>query len=133
MTNETQKSRGKVSIARLFTAEEIGVSHPEPHPDRAIRIFLDVASPAGCEAFAPRWIQMPNAVLLHQMVRDDPNFGAIFIYDRVTGDFYAVCFEGDEEHITARQFDELLSEYDLLQFASSRALLRGSVLPPGEA
>ena len=133
MNNEERKSRGKIAIEKLFSSEEIGVSHPEPHPDRAIRIFLDVASSVDYEAFTPRWIQMPRAVLLHQMVRNDPNFGVIVIYDRETGDFYTVSFEEDEENITVPQFAELLSEYDLLQYATCPGLLRDPVQLAGKA
>ncbi len=133
MNNGTNKSRGKITIQKLFSSEEIGISHPEPHPDRAIRILLDRASDDGYEAFTPRWIQMPKAVLLHQMVRDDPDFGVILLYDRETGDFYTVSFEEDEEHITITQFAELLSEYDLLQYATCPAMLRGPVQPAGKA
>ena len=54
MQNPNNKSRGKITIERLFRAEEIGVSNPEQHPDRAIRIFLDVASDFGYKALMPR-------------------------------------------------------------------------------
>jgi hypothetical protein len=65
------------------------------------------------------------------MVRNDPTFGAIFLYDREIGDFYVVCFEADEENITPPQFDQLLSEYDLLRYAICPALLRDPV-PAGQ-
>ena len=133
MNNGKNKSRGQITIGWLFSADEIGVTHPEPHPDRAIRIFLDSVSYDGVEAFASRWIQMPKAVLLHQMAREDSDFGAIYIYDRETGNFYFVSFEQDNDHIGIRQFEELLSEYDLLQYATCPAMLRGPVQPAGKA
>src|ERR1700726_1043032 len=58
------KSRGELRIELLFTSSEIGVSVPEPHPMRAIRIFLDIASDTDYRAIAPRLTQMPKGVLL---------------------------------------------------------------------
>jgi hypothetical protein len=134
MDNESSKSRGQLSIDRLFTADEIGISLPEPHPDRAIRIFLDLASPAECEAVAARSIHMPKGVLLLETPRDNPAGGAIYIYDREAGEFYIVSFDGDPaDHLTVRQFEDLVGEYDLLRYASCPALMKAPVQTSGTA
>jgi hypothetical protein len=134
MENGTNKSRGRIVVERLFTADEIGISLPEPHPTRALRIFLDIASPAECDAIALRSIHMPKGVLLLETASDNPSGGAIYIYDREAGDFYIVTFDGDEsDHFTVRQFEELVGEYDLLRYASCPALLKAPVQTPGAA
>ena len=41
---DKSKSRGRMRISYLFSADELGIAVPEPHTKRAIRIFLDLAS-----------------------------------------------------------------------------------------
>lgn len=123
------KSRGDLLLTPLFNAKEIGVPVPEPHPDRALQIFLDVASPAGQRAVAPRVTQMPKAVLLLQTVEDDPASGAIYLYIRDTGDFYMVEFDaGDQDHLTVAEYEALVVEYQLIEYAA-RPELMNSTLP----
>jgi hypothetical protein len=125
MQDGTNKSRGRIVVDRLFTADEIGISLPEPHPNRAIRIFLDIAAPYECEAIAVRSIYMPKGVLLLETARDRLADGAIYIYDCEAGDFYTVTFEGDpSDEFTVRQFEQLVGEYDLLRYASCPSLLK---------
>jgi hypothetical protein len=134
MDNGNNKSRGRIVIDRLFTAEQIGISLPEPHPNRAIRIFLDIAAPHDCEAIALRSIYMPKGVLLLETARDRLADGAIYIYDCEAGDFYTVTFEADSsDEFTIRQFEQLVGEYDLLRYASCPALLKGPSQAPGAA
>jgi hypothetical protein len=116
-------SRGALQIELLFTSSEIGVSVPEPHPMRAIRIFLDVGSDADYRAIAPRLTQMPKGVLLLQMIADEPASGAIYILIRDSGEFYSVTFDGPSEHLTVQEFESLAREYDLLEFAARPQLI----------
>ena len=118
------KSRGALRIELLFTSTEIGVSVPEPHPMRAIRIFLDVASDTDYRAIAPRITQMPKGVLLFQMVADEPASGAIYILERESGNFYAVLFEGAREELTISDFESLAQEYSLLEYAAHPQLIQ---------
>ncbi len=118
-----EKSRGELRIGLLFTSSEIGVSVPEPHPMRAIRIFLDVASGADYRATAPRLTQMPKGVLLFQMVADEPASGAIYILIRDSGEFYAVTFDGPSENLTIGDFESLVPEYGLLEYAAQPQLI----------
>jgi hypothetical protein len=134
MDNGNDKSRGRIVIERLFTAEEIGISLPEPHPNRAIRIFLDIAAPHDCEAIAVRSIYMRKGVLLLETARDRSADGAIYIYDCEAGNFYTVTFEGDpSDELTIQQFEQLVGEYDLLRYASCPALLKAPIQTPGAA
>jgi hypothetical protein len=117
------RSRGELRIELLFKSDEIGVSVPEPHPIRAIRIFLDVGSDADYRAIAPRLTQMPKGVLLFQMIADEPASGAIYILVRESGEFYSVTFDGPSEHLTLQEFEVLVREYDLLEYAARPQLI----------
>jgi hypothetical protein len=117
------RSRGELRIELLFKSDEIGVSVPEPHPMRAVRIFLDVGSDADYRAIAPRLTQMPRGVLLFQMVADEPASGAIYILVRESGEFYSVTFDGPSEHLTLQEFEALVREYDLLEYAARPQLI----------
>lgn len=118
-----EKSRGALRIELLFTSSEIGVSVPEPRPMRAIRIFLDVASDTDYRAIAPRLTQMPKGVLLLQMVDDEPASGAIYLLIRDSGEFYAVTFDGPSDNLTIPEFESLVREYDLLEYAAHPHLI----------
>jgi hypothetical protein len=121
------RSRGNISIHHLFHAEEIGVSK-EPNLDRLVKVFLQVS-----EGTAARWIQMPKGMLLLVMVPDNPASGAIYIYDQVGQEFSLVSFEGADDTLTTQDFDGLLGEYNLLDYAANPALIRASIRQPAMA
>ena len=130
-TTMPKKSRGEVRLSPLFNANELGILVPEPHPNRAIQIFLDVASPAGGTAIAPRVTQMPKAVLLLQSVEGVAACGAIYLYIRETGDFYMVDFDaGDNDNLTTREYEDLVLEYGLIEYAACPELVYKPPLPP---
>ena len=121
------RSRGNMSVHHLFHAEEIGVSK-EPNLDRLVKVFLQIS-----EGTVSRWIQMPKGMLLLVMVPENPASGAIYIYDRVGQQFSLVSFEGADDTLTAEDFDSLLGEYDLLDYAANPALVRASIRQPAMA
>jgi hypothetical protein len=104
--------RGLMTAHRLFGVRELGFRNPESNLDAVIREFLSVG-----EAVAARWIQMPNVVLLFQVVADDPASGAIYVYHRIQQEFYMLTFEGAEDNLTLGEFGEILSEYQLIQWS----------------
>lgn len=114
-----ETSRGNITPHRLFNVRDMGLGNPEPHVDRVIKAFLGIG-----EAVAAKWIQMPKAILLLQMVPDNPASGAIYIYDRLRQDFYMLLFEGAEDTLTLEDFSGILSEYKLLQYAEEPGLLQ---------
>jgi hypothetical protein len=114
-------SRGNMSIHRLFHAEEIGVSR-EPNLDRLVKVFMQIS-----EGIVARWIQMPKGMLMLVMVPDNPASGAIYIYDRVEQEFSLVSFEGADDTLTTQDFDGLLGEYNLLDYAANPPLIRASI------
>jgi len=121
------ESRGKLSLYHLFHAEEIGVAK-EPNLDRLVKVFLQIS-----EGVVARWIQMPNGLLLLVMAPGDPASGAVYLYDRTRQDFSLVCFEGADDTLTVRDFEELVEEYNLVDCASNPSLLRGMFQQPAIA
>lgn len=110
-------SSGTLSFHRLFSIEELGFRDPEPFVAPLIREFLKIG-----EAVAGRWIEMPHAILLFQMVADVEDSGAIYLYDRRRHVFYLLCFEGPDDHLTLQEFEQILTEYNLLRFAEQPKL-----------
>jgi AraC-like DNA-binding protein len=116
-------SHGRMSIHYLFHAEEIGVAK-EPDLDRLVKVFVQVG-----EGIAARWVLMPKGMLLLVLVPDNPASGAIYLYDRVAQHFSLVCFEGTDDTLTVEEFDQLLSEYDLVDCAANPTLFRCPTQP----
>ena len=110
-------SRGPLQIEPLFTTADIGI-RSDASVEHVIKVFLNVG-----EAIASRWMEMPRGVLLLQMVAGDAASGAIYLYDREEQVFYLVDFkEGHNDSLTAREFEELVAEYDLLSWAANPQL-----------
>src|SRR5260370_11987242 len=122
------QSRGEVSFEPLFTAEDIGL-RKEANVEHVMKVFVTIG-----EGLASRWIEMPKGVLLLQTVPDNPASGAIYLYDRELQVFYFVVFdEGRDDSLTAAEFDELVTEYNLVSWTAHPALLRRAVGKPGMA
>jgi len=122
------QSRGAVSFAPLFTAADIGL-RKEANIEHVMKVFITLG-----EGLASRWIEMPKGVLLLQTVPDDPATGAIYLYDRELQVFYFVVFdEGRDDSLTAAEFDELVTEYNLVSWTAHPGLLRRAVAKPGMA
>lgn len=105
------RSRGHLRFEPLFTTEELGL--PE-HANIAhvVKVFLAIG-----EGVAARWIEMPKCVLLLQTVAGIPESGAIYLYDRQRHQFYLAVFEqGREDALTTTEFEQLVTEYDLLGY-----------------
>jgi hypothetical protein len=133
---DAQRSRGQMYMELMFSAEEIGITVPEPRPDRALQIFLDVSSGATYTAIAPRVSQMPKGVLFCSSVAGRPDSGAIYIYSREWGEFYMVMFtDGRETDLTVPEYEKLVHEYGLLEYAADPNLIykvlwhRGKPIP----
>ena len=122
------QSRGAVSVEPLFTVEDIGLRR-ESNVEHVMKVFITLG-----EGLASRWIEMPKGILLLQTVPDDPASGAIYLYDRELQVFYFVVFEeGRDDSLTAAEFDELVTEYNLVSWTAHPALLRKAVGKPAVA
>jgi hypothetical protein len=72
-----------------------------------------------------RWIQFPTAAALFLMVPNDPESGAIYVYDRRDGVWYWVDFE-DQKYsgYNLTDLDVLLEQCQFLQLVENPRLLR---------
>lgn len=122
------QSRGPVRFEPLFTTDDIGL-RKDASVEHVVKVFLNVG-----EAIAARWIEMPRGILLLQAVPDQPASGAIYLYDRERHIFFFVDFvDGRDDTLTAAEFDQLVTEYDLVSWTANPACLQGSVCKPGLA
>ena len=78
------------------------------------------------EAIATRWIQTPKGVLLLQMAPENPESGAVYVFDRQREVWYMLSFEGCEDRFTSESFDRVFSEYKLFSYSRSRRCARFS-------
>jgi hypothetical protein len=68
------------------------------------------------------------------MVPDQPASGGIYLYDRERHIFFFVEFvDGRDDSLTAGEFDQLVTEYDLVSWTANPASLPVSVTQPGTA
>ena len=112
------QSRGALSFTALFTTDDIGL-RKDASVEHVVKVFLNVG-----EAIAARWIEMPRGILLLQAVPDQPASGAIYLYDRERRIFFFVDFvDGRNDSLTAAEFDQLITEYDLVSCTANPGLL----------
>ena len=122
------QSRGAVRFEPLFTTADIGLRQ-DASVEHVVKAFLNIG-----EALASRWIEMPRGILLLQSVPDEPASGAIYLYDRERHIFYFVSFlEGRDDALTAAEFDQLVSEYDLVSRTANPGLLSAHLPKAGLA
>jgi hypothetical protein len=122
------QSRGAVSFTPLFTSDDIGL-RKDASVEHVVKVFLNVG-----EATAARWIEMPRGILLLQAVPDRPASGAIYLYDRKRHVFFFVDFvDGRDDTLTATEFDELVTEYDLVSWTANPESLPETVRNIGMA
>lgn len=122
------QSRGSVRFQPLFTTEEVGLSE-NAAVEHVVKVFLSVG-----EAIAARWIEMPKGVLLLQVVADQPASGAIYLYDRERRIFFFVDFvEGRDDSLSPAEFDQLVTEYNLVSWTANPSLLPAYCPKTGKA
>ncbi len=122
------QSRGAIGFDPLFSMADIGLRN-DASVEHIVKAFLNIG-----EALASRWIEMPRGILLLQSVPDDPASGAIYLYDREQHIFYFVSFlDGEDDRLTAAEFDQLIIEYDLVSRAASPSMLLDRSVTTGQA
>ncbi|MFC5861713.1 hypothetical protein ACFPT7_05370 [Acidicapsa dinghuensis] len=109
-----QYSLGKMSAYKMFNWRD----HAASSVDQAIVAFLELG-----EAIATRWIQTAKGVLLLQMVPDNSESGAIYVFDRQREQWYMLSFDGCEDQFTSEKFDRAFSEYGLFRLVEQPGLL----------
>src|SRR5712691_7756850 len=99
--------------------------NPSSQLDDAVAALLQVAE----QPQIVRWIEFPNSVLFFAIVSGNPQSGAIYVFDRKSGTWYAIDFD-DQEYsgYNVKQFETLLKECSFLDLVERPGLLR-SALP----
>jgi hypothetical protein len=115
-----QPSLGKISAYKMFNWRDRAASSVE----QTVAAFLEIG-----EAIATRWIETRKGVLLLQMVPDNSESGAIYLFDRMHDDWYMLSFEGCEDQFTSEKFDRAFSEYDLFRLVEQPGLLLSEFQP----
>ena len=82
-----------------------------------------------------RWIELPASVLLFLLVPGDPESGAVYVFDRKKGTWYAVDFEDKEfGGYNLSQLEMLLKDCNFLDLMERPGLWRTGlrwVVSPG--
>ena len=123
---KTTGSLGDISFKRLVTEADIGVRTGTD--SELVRAYLDWS-----EGYAEYWIQMTNGAVLLQMVPDSPDSGEIYILNSINRTFYLVHFADSNSTFSKKQFEDLVSEYKLLDYASYLHLIEMLVQEPAAA
>jgi hypothetical protein len=119
-----QGTRGTLYFHKLFSLASLGLKDSGIFVDRIVREFLEIG-----EAVAARWIEMPQGVLLLQMVPGTPDTGAMYLYDRQEQVFYMLGLDGADDNLTVTEFDDLSAEYNLLRYIADPGLVRAVTEP----
>jgi hypothetical protein len=109
-----QPSLGKISAYKMFNWRD----HAASSIEQTVAAFLELG-----EAIATRWVQTAKGVLLLQMVPDNSESGAIYLFDRLQEEWFLVSFEECEDRFTSAKFDRAFSEYDLFRLVEQPGLL----------
>ena len=109
-------SLGELSFTWPITAGDIGVGTCSD--SELVNAYLQWS-----EGYAEYWLQMRCGAVLLQMVPDCPNSGAIYVLNSTNRTFYLVDFELGDSNLDKHAFEELVSEYRLLDYASNPRLI----------
>ena len=109
-----QTSLGKMSAYKMFSWRDRAANSVE----QTVAAFLELG-----EAIATRWVQTTKGVLLLQMVPDNSESGAIYLFDRLREEWFLLSFEECEDRFTSEKFDRAFSEYDLFRLVERPGLL----------
>ncbi len=115
-----QRSLGKMSVYHLFDWRNCAndtIQH-------TVTAFLNLG-----EAIAARWIQTPKGVMLLQMAPDNPESGAVYIFDRQRENWYMLSFEECEDCFSPEKFDLAFSEYKFFSYVEQPGLLLAQMQP----
>lgn len=109
-----QLSLGKMSVSKIFDCRDDTAASIE----QTVATFLQLG-----DAIATRWIQTRKGVLVLQMVSDNSESGAIYVFDRQREQWYWVTFDECECEFTSEKFDHVFAEYGLFRLIEQPHLL----------
>lgn len=113
-------SLGKMSACKMFGCRDDAASSIE----QIVAAFLSLG-----DAIATRWIETRKGVLVLQMVPDNSESGAIYVFDRQLEQWYWVTFDECECEFSSEKFDRTFTEYDLFRFVEQPSLLFTELQP----
>lgn len=121
-----------IQVQVLMTVNDLGLDIHQG-VDKTVFAFLERS-----EAIASRWVQLPLAVLLFVTVPDDPQSGAIYLFDRRKGVFYWFEIDGEANGLlTGGDYERLVRQHRLLNLAhrpwSVRPFLKKTIPTPASA
>lgn len=113
----TTGTRGRVRSYVLGTCDEYGIE--EGSVSIVLRTFMEIVGQRSIHS-----IDMVKGVLLFAQPKttDDPQSGVIYVYDKDGRLFWGVHFD-DARSFTRDQFEQLVDEYGLVDYAARPALL----------
>jgi hypothetical protein len=100
-----------MTATAILTLDDLGLGQ-ECNLDQASRKLAERS-----EAQIVRWVQFPAGALFFTLVPDDPDSGAIYVFDRKAGIFYLVDFNDQ------KWGGHSLAEYETLERACRLTLL----------
>lgn len=110
-----QGALGTITAHHLFNWRQI-TGH---NIDQTVNAFL-----AAGEAVLSRLIEGPRGAIILSMVPGDAESGAIYLYDRLKGDIYMLCFDNAlDDQFSAEAFDQTFADYDLFRYVEQPNLL----------
>jgi len=115
-----QLSLGKMSVSKIFDCRDEAAASVE----QTVAAFLQLG-----DAIATRWIQTRKGVLVLQMVPDNSESGAIYVFDRQREQWYWVTFDECECEFTSEKFDRAFAEYGLFRLIEQPHLLLTELQP----
>jgi hypothetical protein len=119
MQREFPPDRSALTVNPIFTLAELGLDS---------RIGLEQASQRLIqisEAQIVRWVQFPSGALFFTLVPDDPESGAVYIFDRREGVFYLLDFADQKwGGYSLPEYETLERTYRLSLLAQRPWLLR---------
>lgn len=116
---------GHMKAQPILTLEN---SSPDPAIDALVAI-TENAQPV-------RWIEFPASILLFVSVQEDPESGALYVFDRRIRTWFWIDFD-DLQYggYSLSDIDLLIHKYDVLSLVERPGLLRatpGWILEPGK-
>ena len=106
---------GALSAHQLFNWRQVTGHSIE----QTVNAFLTAG-----EAVLSRLIQGPRGEMILSMVPGDAESGAIYVYDRQSGDMFMLSFDDAyDDQFSAEAFDMTFKTYDLFRFVAQPELL----------
>ena len=110
---------GKMTVESLLRLHSLKEG-PAPDLESAVARLLEATE----QPKVVRWIQFPAAVLVFLLVPNDPESGALYVYDRRRGTWFWIDFEDDKYGgYNEADFERLVKDSHFLRLVEQPWLL----------